>query len=137
MMGIKLPTKLGFKRQYYKGVINYNWVITTPLNIDLEVLSIDYPLDKIKIINQVGDYLEVFHLDDISDLSLNIGDRIIIDTEERKVSLVNSDGTSDITGLVDIGSVRPSLTGGLNIVAVDTWSREESLEATIKRKDLF
>ena len=139
-MWIKLPVKLPFKWKYYKGVINYNWVVDTPLKIELNILNADsncYPFNKIKVIKQYEDYLEVFHLWWINDLELNVWDKITIDSENRRVYLENSDWKVEITGLVEVWSSRPSLSWWTNIIAIDTWIWEECVEATIKWKDLF
>lgn len=140
LMGIKLPVKLPLKRQYYKGVINYNGVINAPLNITLTILNADsscYPYNKIKVLHQTGDVLETYHLTNISALELEAGNKIIIDTEKRRTYLETNNGITEITGLVSLGSVRPSVEGGVNIVAIDTGVYEECVEATIKRNDLF
>lgn len=140
LMWIKLPTKLAFKRQYYKWVINYTWTLSTPTTIELNILDNDsskYPFDKIKVIRQQGDYLEVFHLEDITDLDLQVWDKITIDSNERRVYLENADWKTEITWLVKTWSIRPVLEWWLNTIAIDTGVRDECIEATIKWKDLF
>lgn len=140
LMGVKLPVKLPTKRQYFKGAINYNGVINAPLRITLNITNADsscYPYDKIKVLHQTGDVLEAYHLTNISALELQVGDKIIIDTEKRRTYLETNNGTTEITGLVSLGSVRPSVEGGANIVAIDTGVYDECISATIKRNDLF
>lgn len=140
MMGIQLPVNLPFKRKYYKGIIDYNWTISTPLKIELRILDTknsNYPFWTIKIASQKDDIIEALHIDGIRGLGLNIGDKIIVDTENRRCYYENSNWKSDITGLVKVWSSRPVLDGGRNVIAVDTGVWNECIEATLKWKDLF
>lgn len=139
-MWIQLPVKNPFKRRYYKGVVNYQWTIEGPMVIEMDILNNDsamFPYDKIKILHQMWEEIEVFYIEEINDLWLNVGDKIIVDTEKRRCYHENDTWTHDITWLVSVWSIRPNLERWLNIVAIDTGLWDKTIEATIKRKDLF
>lgn len=140
LMWVKLPVKLPCKWQYYKWAITYNGVANSPLRITLNILDTDsscYPFNKIKILHQTADVLESFHLTNISSLELEVWNKIIIDTEKRRAYLENNSWTTEITGLVDLWSIRPNLENWANIIAIDTGVYDECVEAVIKRNDLF
>lgn len=140
MSWIKLPVKLPFKRQYYRWVINYNGVISTPARIDMEILqnnSSFYPMNKIKIVCNSENWYEVLHLENISSLWLSIWDKIMIDTKNRRCFLTTVNWTEDITWLVSLWSWRPYLVWWTNVISIDTWDWRESIEAQITRNNIF
>lgn len=137
---IKLPTKLPFPRTYY-GIIENESAMEIPLTITMTIADSDtskYPYDKIKIVfKSEWDEMRAFHLTDINELSLEVGDKITVDSENRRVYLENSDWTSDITGLVSVGSERPVLQGWSNQIWIDVWVRDTVITADIKRNKVF
>lgn len=136
----KLSTKLPFKWKYYKWLINYDWAIDSPLNVELNILNSNislYPYDAIKVICQSEDGIWAFYIDDIDSLWLTNWNKIVIDSDNRRCYLLTNDWKEDITGLVRVWSSRPSLVLWANIVAIDTGVWDECIEAALKWKDLF
>lgn len=140
---MKLPVKLPFYRQYHQKMvnINYEWIVESPLYIELNILDNDddnFPYDRIKVIHQSEQGLEVMYINDVIELNLNIGDKIIVDSENRRCYFQHDETKTDITGLIEAGSDRPSLQLWTNIISIDTgvWDNE-CIEAVIKRKNLF
>lgn len=137
---IKLQTKLGFPRTYYRS-INYDGYIETPTKIELTILNTDsslYPYGKIKIIHDSDTYwMRALYIESVNDLWLGVGDKIIVDTDKRRCYLVNSDGTEDITWLVSLWSQRPVLVNGENRIGVDVGVRDHVIDANVKRNKVF
>lgn len=139
-MWIKLPVKLPFKRQYYKGVINYSWVMSAPAKVVLNILENDssyYPMNKIKVICQNDEWLSVLYIENINEIWIEVGNLITIDTENRKCYLTNNGWTEDISWLIALGSQRPYLVWWTNVLAIDTAQWWECIEATVSRNNLF
>ena len=143
LAGIKLPTKLPFYRQYHQKMvnINYEWIVESPLYIELKIVDNDddnFPYDRIKVIHKSEQWIEVLFINDVIELNLNIGDKIIVDSENRRCYFQHDNTKQDITGLIEAWSDRPSLQLWTNIVSIDTgiWDNE-CIEATIKWKNLF
>lgn len=137
---IKLPTKLPFPRTYYRVIENES-AMEIPLTITMTIADSDtskYPYDKIKIVfKSEWDEMRAFHLTDINELSLEVGDKITVDSEKRRVYLENGDGTNDITWLVTVWSERPVLQGGDNQIWIDVGVRDTVISADIKRNKVF
>lgn len=137
---IKLPTKLPFPRTYYRVVENES-AMEIPLTITMTIADSDtskYPYDKIKIVFKAKwDEMRALHINGVNELELEIGDKITVDSEKRRVYLENVDGTSDITGLVTAGSERPVLQGGDNQIWIDVGVRDTVITADIKRNKVF
>lgn len=140
---IKLPVKLPFYWQYQQKLVNisYEWIVESPLYIELNIVDNDddnFPYDKIKIIHKSEQWLEIMYIDGVIELGMNIGDKIIVDSNERRCYFVHSDTKTDITGLVEAWSDRPSLYLWTNLISIDTWVFEnECVEATLTWKNLF
>ena len=140
---MKLPTKLPFYWQYQQKLvnINYEWIIESPLDIEIEILDNDddnFPYDKIKIIHQVEQWLMIMYIDNITALDLSIWDKIIVDSSNRRCYFKHLDNTTDITWNIEAGSARPSLYLWTNIISIDTWIFDnECIRATMTRKNLF
>lgn len=137
---VKLPENFPFKWQYYKWVANYNWIINSPINIEMEILDTNsnyYPYNKIKVISQWENNNWVLYVENIWSLWIVAWNKIIIDAWERRCYLQNDDWKEDITWFVAIWSERPSLEVWKNIIAIDTWVWNECIEAKIKWNDLF
>ena len=138
-MWIRLPVKLPFKWKYYKAEIHHNW-LSSPVKVEMTILNKNndkYPFNTIKIINQRENKLDVMHIEEISSLWINVGDKITVDSEKRRCYFKNHEWEVDITGLVKLWSSRPSIENGDNTIAIDTGTRTETIEAEIKWKDLF
>lgn len=140
---IKLPVKLPFYRAYHQETvrIDYIWTVDTPLHVEMEIKDNDddnFPYDRIKIIIQSDNWLQIMYINDIIELWLNIWDKIIVDSEKRRCYFQHGDNKTDISWLVEAWSDRPSLTLWKNIVSIDTWVRDnECIEAVVKWKNLF
>lgn len=143
LAGMKLPTKLPFYRSYHQKLVNisYEWVVESPLYIEMKILDNDddnFPFNRIKIIHKTEHNIQVMYINDVTDLWLNIGDYIIVDSENRRCYFKHGDTTTDISGLVEAGSERPCLQLGTNIISVDTWVWDnECIEAKMTWKNLF
>ena len=143
LAGIKLPVKLPFYWQYHQKLVNisYEWIAESPLYIELEILDNDdenFPYDRIKIIHQTEQGTEILYINEVIELWLNIGDKIIVDSENRRCYFQHWDTTQDISNLIEPWSDRPSLQLWSNLISIDTGVREnDSIEATIKWKNLF
>lgn len=138
-MWIRLPVKLPFKWKYYKAEIHHNW-LSSPVKVEMTILNKNndkYPFNMIKIINQRENKLDVMHIEEIGSLWINVGDKITVDSEKRRCYFKNHEWEVDITGLVRLGSSRPSIENWDNTIAIDTGTRTETIEAEIKWKDLF
>lgn len=137
---IRLPTKIPFERSYYTFIQN-EWAMEIPLTITMNIDNNDtsnYPYNKIKIIfKSEDDEIKIFHLSDINDLLLEVWDKITVDSESRRVYLEKPNWISDITGLVSVGSERPSLQGWGNLIWIDVWVRDTVITADIKRNKIF
>lgn len=140
---IKLPVKLPFYRAYHQETvrIDYIWTVDTPLQVEMEIKDNDsdnFPYDRIKIIIQSENWLQIMYINDVIELWLNIWDKIIVDSEKRRCYFQHGDNETDISWLVEAWSDRPSLTLWKNIVSIDTWVRDnECIEAVVKWKNLF
>ena len=140
---IKLPVKLPFYRAYHQEMvrIDYIWTVDTPLHVEMEIKDNDddnFPYDRIKIIIQSDNWLQIMYINDVIELWLNIWDKIIVDSEKRRCYFQHGDNKTDISWLVEAWSDRPSLTLWKNIVSIDTWVRDnECIEAVVKWKNLF
>ena len=137
---IKLQTKLGFSRKYYRS-INYDGYIETPVKIEMQILDTNtrnYPLNKIKVIHQSDIYgMRALYIENINDIGLRDWDRISIDSYNRRCYFTNNNGTEDITGLISLWSERPVLTNGENRIWIDVWVRDHVIDAEVKRNKLF
>ena len=136
---IKLETKLPFHRKYYQGVIHWEWIIESPVMIDMKILNTsasNYPNWKIKVIQQTENDRAVMHIN-IDDLTLSLWDIIQVDTSKRRCYHIKENETVDITGNVSLWSNRPYILSGLNVIAIDTGVWNECIEADIKWTDLF
>jgi len=143
LAGIKLPVKLPFYRQYHQKMIkiNYEWIVESPLYIEMEIKDNDddnFPYDRIKIIHQSEQGLEVMYINDVIELNMAIWDKIIVDTENRRCYFQHDDTKQDITGNIEVWSDRPCLYLWTNLISIDTgvWDNE-CIDATIKWKNLF
>ena len=140
---IKMPVKLPFYRAYHQEMvrIDYVWTVDTPLQVEMEIKDNDddnFPYDRIKIIIQSENWLQIMYINDVIELWLNIWDKIIVDSEKRRCYFQHGDNKTDISWLVEAWSDRPSLTLWKNIVSIDTWVRDnECIEAVVKWKNLF
>lgn len=140
---IKLPVKLPFYRQYHQKLVNisYEWIVESPLYIELNILDNDddnYPYDRIKIIHQSEQWIEIMYINDVIELWLHIGDKIIVDSENRRCYFEHGDTRQDISNLIEPWSNRPSLQLWSNLISIDTGIFENTcIEATIRWKNLF
>lgn len=143
LAGIKLPVKLPFHRAYHQKMvnINYEWVVESPLLIELEIKDNDdenFPYDKIKIIHQSELWLEIMYINEVLELWLQIGDKIIVDSENRRCYFLHGDTSQEITSQIEIWSDRPCLYLWSNLISIDTGIFEnECIDATLKWKNLF
>jgi len=137
---IKLPSNLWFPRVYYRN-INFNGSIETPVTMEITINNADmslYPYNKIKIVHDSDYYWKhAMYIDNISSLGLSVGDVITVDTDKRRCYYTNSDGTEDITWLVELGSNRPVLVNGDNQIWIDVGVREHVITAIVKRNKVF
>lgn len=137
---IKLQTKLGFPRIYYRD-INFDGWRETPVTVNLNILNSDtnlYPYNKIKIVHDSDYYWKrAMYIENVNNLWLWAWDQIIVNTEKRRCFLINSDGTEDITGLVSIWSEWPVLVDGINKFWIDVGVRDHVIDAEIKRNKVF
>lgn len=140
---IKLPVKLPFYRSYHQKMVNidYTGIVDTPLYISMNIIDNDddnFPYDKIKVIHQAENKLEILYIENVIELWLNIWDKIIVDAENRRCYYESNETVEDITWLVAVGSERPSLSLWKNFVSIDTWIFDnDCIEATIKWQNLF
>ena len=139
---IQLPTKYPFSWQYYEKRIDieYEGIVESPLYIELSILDAsndNFPFDKIKILQLSDLWLKILYINDISELWLTTGDKIIVDSWSRRCYLLHENTRTDITGVIEVGSERPSLYVGDNIISIDTGVWDECIDATIKRENLF
>lgn len=143
LSGMKLPVKLPFYRQYQQKMVNisYEWIVESPLYIEMKIVDNDddnFPYDKIKVIHQSEQWLEVMYINDVIELGMSIGDKIIVDSNERRCYFIHGDTKTDISGLVEVWSSWPCLYLWTNLISIDTGIFEnECIEATMTWKNLF
>ncbi len=134
----RLWTELGFHWEYYTNVINYWWTIDSSMIIKMEMLEENaVPNKKINIVHTWEWEEEAFQIDNIDDLNLQVWDTIVVDTDERKVMLVNSLWITDITWMVTLWSQWSLLKFWENIVAIDTGATEKTVDVEIERNEIF
>lgn len=134
----RLDSVLWFNWQYYRDTIDYEWVIDSPMEITLEVVaSNSCPNNTINIIHEWNWQNEWLQISNIDELELAVWDIITINTDTRKATRSDWESTVDITWMVVLGSQRPLLKLWENIIAVDTWATEKTIDVTIKRNEVF
>lgn len=134
----RLWTNLWFKYQWYRDIVDYQWVIDSPMTIKLEVVAEDpAPCNRINI-NHIWNWQdEALQIWNVDELELQIWDIIEVDTDKRKVILKTTEWEEDITWMVTLWSQRPLLKLWENIIAVDTWATEKTIEFEIDRNEVF
>lgn len=132
------PVWFGLEYEYYREVIEYWWVLDSPLHLRLKVTAENpCPNNSINIIHEWNWENEGLQIADIDELDLEIWDTIILDTEERRALLVTRTWFADITWMITLGSQRPLLKLWDNIIAVDTWATEKTMDVEIERNEVF
>ena len=135
-----LENPLGFwiEYQYYRDIIDYQWVIDSPLHLRLTITAENpCPNNSINIIHEWWDEWEWLQIANVDQLNLQIKDIIVLDTEERRAILVTSSWFIDITWMITLGSQRPLLKLWDNIIAVDTWASEKTMDVEVERNEVF
>lgn len=136
--GKRLWSSLWFNWEYYRDEIRYDWVIDSPFIMKMKVVGENpVPNKKINIIHEVDWEYEWLQIDDIDELNLQIWDEITLDSDSRKIIFKRWDTSEDITWMVVLGSQRPMLRIGENIVAVDTWASEKTIEIEYEWNEVF
>lgn len=134
----RLWTTLWFNWEYYRDTITYQWVVDSPMVITLRVVADNpAPNKKINIIHEWNWEHESFQINSVDLLSLQEDDIILIDTDKRKVLLIDSEHSVDITWMVTLWSQRPLLKLWDNTIAVDTWASEKTINVDIERNEVF
>ena len=132
-----LPTNVPLKMWYHKEIVHYEWVIDTPLSCRITALVNDAtPLKTLTVYTRNLDKDSVLQ---IKWVDLQYWDIVEIDWNNQLIFLTKYHGTvrKDITGLVSLNSIRPLLTIGENIIAVDCEKWEEVLNVVWEWRDAF
>lgn len=134
----RLWSNLEFVYEYYRDIVNYQWVIDSPLTITLTITENNScPNKKINISHEREGTHEGLQIADVDGLDLQIGDKITIDTDNRRVYLYQGENETDLTWLVTLWSQRPMLKLWENIIAVDTGATEKTMDVDIEWTDVF
>jgi hypothetical protein len=62
---------------------------------------------------------------------------IILDTDERRAILISKSWFTDITWMITLWSQRPLLKLWDNIIAVDSWASEKTINVEIEWNEVF
>ena len=134
----RLDTNLWFNYEYYRDIIDYQWAIDSPMKITLEITENNpVPNKKINIIHENEWENEWFQIEDIEELNLVVWNKIVIDTDSRRVYLYQWEVETDITWNVALWSQRPLLRIWDNIIAVDTWASIKTMNVKIEWNEVF
>lgn len=134
----KLWTTLPFNWEYYREVIDYEWVIDSPMKITLQVVKGNScPNKDILIMHEYEWWYEWLRIEDVDELGIVIWCKFVIDTDKRKVMYYKWESEEDITGLVSLGSQRPLLHLWSNIISVDTWAVFKTMNVEIEWNEVF
>ena len=132
------PVWFWLEYEYYRDIIDYQWVIDSPLHLRLKITADNpVPNNSINIIHEWEWDYEALQIANVDQLELEIWDTIVLDTEERRVILVKTTWFYDITWMVTLGSQRPLLKLWDNIIAVDTWASEKTIDVEIEWNEVF
>jgi hypothetical protein len=132
------PVWFGIEYQYYRDIIDYQWVIDSPLSIQIQITAENpAPNNKINITHEYEWDWEALQIDNVDSLELEIWDMIILNTDERKAILIKPTWFTDITWLITLWSQRPLLKLWENIMAIDTWASEKTMNITYEWNEVF
>lgn len=139
---IKLPTKLWFYWQYYdsNSLALYDWVYPAPITMELTIWAdTQFPNDNIEIFHKFWDEQELTFIDNISDLWLSDWDKLIIDTDNKRLYLYDAseDTERDITWYVRLWYPWFLLRYGENTFVIDTWESVQTIKVKITYKKVF
>lgn len=133
----RLNTGLPFKWEYYREAINYWGVVDAPVLITCTITDPNpFPNGVMNIIHDYEGGYEEMQID-FNGVTVNVWDKIIIDTDKRRAYLEQEESTEDITGLVVLGSHRPLLQIGNNNIAIDTGAIFKVMDVNIEYYDIF
>lgn len=134
----RLWTKLWFHWEFYRDIINYQWVVDSPMVITLRMTAENpAPVNLINIHHIWEWQEEALQINSVDLLSLQVDDIIMIDTDKRKVLLIDSERSVDITWMVTLWSQRPLLKLWENIIAVESWATEKTINVDIEWNESF
>lgn len=134
----RLWTELWFHGQYYTNIVNYWWTIDSSMVIKMKMLEENaVPNKKINIVHTWEEEEEALQIDNIDELELEVWDTIVVDTNERKVMLLNQIWIIDITWMVTLWSQWPLFKFWENIIAIDTGATEKTVDVEIERNEIF
>lgn len=123
--------------EYFRDIIEYEGVIDGPVTITMEMIEENaLELPKITFVQTRNNKESYFQID-VSDLTLAVGDKLQIDSDKRRLYLIQNGNKRDITGLVVLGSNRPLLKLWENIFSIDTGAKWKKIEIEYVRKNLF
>lgn len=132
------PIWFGVEYEYYRDVIDYQWVIDSPLTIRLQITASNpAPNWTINITHEWEWNYEALQIDNVDDLELWVWNMIIIDTNERRAILIKPSWFTDITWMITLGSQRPLLKLWNNTIAIDTWASEKTMNVAIEWNEVF
>lgn len=138
-MGIVLNTTLDKNWQYYREGIEYDGVNDSPVIITCTITDATnpFPHGNLQVIHDYTGGYGTLQIENLNSLDWVVGDKIIIDTDKRRVYVIQDEIEEDITGLVVLGSERPLIKYGTNNIAIDTAETFKVMDVDIERYDLF
>lgn len=105
-MGVKFPTKLPFRWQYYKEIIDYHGTSDAPLNLRIRAKkTVSLPWLYIRTLNG-GELVSTMELEA---LSLHEGEELIIDSYEETIHKISWEQKKEISNQLSLNSERPRL----------------------------
>lgn len=132
------PLWFGIEYEYYRDVIKYEWVIDWTFRMRLQIVENNpVPNNKINITHEWNGEIEALQIADVDELGLEKWDMIILDTDERRAILISKSWFTDITWMITLWSQRPLLKLWDNIIAVDSWASEKTINVEIEWNEVF
>ena len=128
-----------YQYQYYRENIEYEGVTDSPVIITCTITDATnpFPHGNLQVIHDYDGGRETMQIGDLDQITRSEWDKIIIDTDKRRVYAVQWEFTEDITGLVVLGSQRPAVRYGNNNIAIDTAETFKVMDVDIEWFDLF
>ena len=128
-----------YQYQYYRENLEYDGVTDSPVVITCTITDATnpFPHGNMQIIHDYDGGRETMQIENLDQFTWSEWDIIKIDTDKRRVYVTQWEFTEDITGLVVLGSQRPSVRFWNNNIAIDTAETFKVMDVDIKRYDLF
>lgn len=133
----KFSFKTPFRNEFYREIIQYEGVVDVPLISRLEIVE-ENPLEINELnITTVRENQEQNFQIKPWDIEFFVGDVLTIDSDQRRVFLERNNIKTELTWFVTLGSNRPVLRCGENIVGVETGARRKKIKIDFSWSNQF